>query len=260
MTVEPVLKVHSVVKRFGEVDALRGVSVSVTAGEIVGLVGDNGAGKSTLVKAIAGVHEPDAGEISVGGQTARNYNPATAWRLGVGTVFQDLCLAGDVDVASNVFMGREVVRCKWLGPLALRAKRVMAARAEEALGRLGISIPVNSLAGELSGGQRQAIAVARMFISGRKVVLLDEPTAALSVQHRLMVDHAIRYLAQQGAAVLVVSHNFPELMQLAHRIVVMRHGQVVGSRMSGETSGEELVGLLTGAQGPDATVEGPVSA
>jgi ABC-type sugar transport system ATPase subunit len=244
------LRVEGLTKSFGEVRALVDCSLTARGGEILGIVGDNGAGKSTFIRSVAGLHRPDSGAVSVDGQTLSEWSPPEAWRLGIGTVFQDLALAPDIRVADNVFMGREIRKWRRLGPLAVMDRATMRVQTEAALGELGIALNATARASELSGGQRQAVAVARMLIAARRVVLLDEPTAALSVAHRGMVEQCMRRLAEAGSAVVVVSHNFPELVELADRIAVFRHGRVVATRRRGATTPDELVGLVTGALGP----------
>jgi simple sugar transport system ATP-binding protein len=242
------LRVRGVSKAYGQVQALIDVSMHLDTGEIVGLVGDNGAGKSTLVKMIAGAHRPDQGAIFVSGEEVEFYSPLDARERGIETVYQDLALAPDLSVWANLFLGREqYVR----GPgriVGWMNKRVMRERAQAELARLQIPIrDVDVAVGDLSGGQRQAVAVARSIAWGRRLVMMDEPTASLGVQEQEKVEALVRGLAEHQVAVLLVSHNLAQVFVLAHRIVVLRRGRRVAVRSTEETTREEIVGLITGA-------------
>jgi ABC-type sugar transport system ATPase subunit len=255
------LEVRGVSKAYGHVQALIDVSMHVNAGEIVALVGDNGAGKSTLVKMIAGAHSPDEGAIFVSGEEVDFHSPLDARERGIETVYQDLALAPDLSVWANLFLGREqYVR----GPgriVGWMNKRAMRQRAQAELVRLQIPIPdVDVAVDDLSGGQRQAVAVARSIAWGRRLVMMDEPTASLGVEEQENVATLVRRLAEHQLAVLLVSHNLAQVFELAQRIVVLRQGRRVATRSTGETTREEIVGLITGAidgDPPDSRVPGP---
>jgi ABC-type sugar transport system ATPase subunit len=244
----PLLEVRGISKTYGHVQALSDVSMHVDAGEIVALVGDNGAGKSTLVKVIAGAQRPDQGVILVSGEAVEFRAPLEARERGIETVYQDLALAPDLSVWANLFLGREqYVR----GPgraVGWMNKRVMRQRAQAELMRLQISIPDVDLAVEdLSGGQRQAVAVARSIAWGRRLVVMDEPTASLGVEEQEKVAGLVRRLAEQRIAVLLISHNLAQVFELAQRVVVLRRGRRVAVRSIEQTTREEIVGLITGA-------------
>jgi D-xylose transport system ATP-binding protein len=205
-------------KRFGAVEALRGVDFEVDAGEVVALVGDNGAGKSTLVKIIAGIYQPDEGELYFDREPVEIKSPREASELGIATVYQDLALCDNLDVVANIFLGRELV-ADGLG-LAMRQldEITMEQRSLELLQQLSVTIPsVRSEVGTLSGGQRQQVAVARSLVGDPKLVLLDEPTAALGVPQKRQVQALIRRLREQGLGVVVISHNLAEVFEVADR-------------------------------------------
>jgi ABC-type sugar transport system ATPase subunit len=235
-------------KAYGHVQALVDVSLTVSSGEIVALVGDNGAGKSTLVKIIAGAHPPDGGAMLVAGEEVEFQSPLDARQLGIETVYQDLALAPDLSVWGNLFLGREIYA---RGPARLVGwmdKPAMRRRAREELTRLRIPIPdVDVAVDDLSGGQRQAVAVARSVAWGRKLVTMDEPTANLGVEEQTKVAGLVRTLAEHEIGVLLVSHNLAQVFELADRVVVLRHGRRVAVRRIQSTTREEIVGLITGA-------------
>ncbi|MBZ9985495.1 ATP-binding cassette domain-containing protein [Mesorhizobium sp. BH1-1-5] len=240
------LEVRNVHKHFGSVVALDGVSISVEEGKVAAIVGDNGAGKSTLVKILTGVHQPTSGEIFFDGQPTLLRSPDDARRAGVETLFQDLALVDDLTIWQNLFLGRELT---WGGPLRITRKRAMAAQARTMLAGLQINIPtINARVRQLSGGQRQAVAISRAVGWNAKLTIMDEPTAALGVRERLEVESLIDRLRQQGRTFLLISHNFDQVMRLSNEIWIMRNGHVVGHRRTSETSGEELVALITGAK------------
>jgi ABC-type sugar transport system ATPase subunit len=243
----PLLEVRGVSKAYGHVQALSDVSMHVEAGEIVALVGDNGAGKSTLVKMIAGAHGPDRGAILVSGEEVGFHSPLGARERGIETVYQDLALAPDLSVWANLFLGREqYVR----GPgrvVGWMDKRGMRQRAQAELVRLHIPISdVDVAVDDLSGGQRQAVAVARAVHSAPRLVLMDEPTAALGVAETLRVEDLIRLMRDRGRAILIVSHSLDQVFRLADRICVLRHGKQVGIRRTADTTGDEIVSMITG--------------
>jgi D-xylose transport system ATP-binding protein len=247
MTSTPVLELRDVRKWFGSIVALRGVSFDVREDEVVGLVGDNGAGKSTLIKIMSGNFPPDAGEVYVDGKPARFKSPGDARAAGIETVYQGLSLCENLDSAANLFIGREIYK-KVLGVRVLQ-NREMAARATETLSGLGLHIPsVNDRVEYLSGGERQSIALARSISWGTRLVLLDEPTAALGVRETaraLAVVDQIR--RERKVSMILISHNLQHVFQIADRIVVLRHGEVIGIRERRSTTPGEIVSMITGA-------------
>lgn len=246
------LVVRGLRKRFGHVEALRGVDLDIKPGEIVGLVGDNGAGKSTLIKILAGALQPDAGEIALDGMPVRLRKPRDARRHGIETLYQDLALAPDLTAVENLYLGREKRSRGAAGWLGVLDDRAMRAEAPVVLSRLSDSPPsLTTPVGELSGGQRQIIAIARAAISASNLILLDEPTAALGVQQSERVDALVRDAVEAGAAAVVISHNIPELIRLADRLIVMRLGRVVGSWTSRTASTSDLVAAMTGLVSSD---------
>jgi simple sugar transport system ATP-binding protein len=245
---EPILEARDIVKSFGRVQALRGASLTVYPQEVVALVGDNGAGKSTLVKTVVGVHPPDRGEIVFDGKPVVIHNPHEARELGIETVFQDLALAAEIDPAANMFLGREVVRKGPLGKLGFLDKREMRRRSEEEFRRLGVRIQdTTAPVANMSGGQRQGIAIARAVTWASKVVFMDEPTAALGVVQTRNVLQLIQRTREQGLSVVLISHNMPEVFEVADRIEVLRLGQRVASLRPREVSMEDVVAAMTGA-------------
>jgi D-xylose transport system ATP-binding protein len=245
----PLLELRGVSKRFGAVQALADVDFELRAGEVVGLVGDNGAGKSTLVKVMSGIHPADAGEYRFAGEPQRVNAPNDATALGVATVYQDLALCDNLDVVANLFVGREEVS---RGPA--RAVREldearMEKQAAELLKTLTVNIPsLRSEVGLLSGGQRQSVAIARSLIGEAKVVLLDEPTAALGVAQTQQVLALIKRLREQGLGVLVISHNLADVFEVVDRIFVLRLGRKAGIFDAHATTREEIVAAITGAE------------
>jgi ABC-type sugar transport system ATPase subunit len=242
-----VLEVADIRKRFGGVEALRGVSMSVDAGEVVGLMGDNGAGKSTLMKTLCGAIRPDSGTMLMDGEPIHLRGPRDAGAHGIAVVYQDLALVDQRDVATNVFLGREPRK----GIVVDR--RRMRREARTVLDELSIRIAsVRLPVGGLSGGQRQCIAIARAVHQGGRVVLLDEPTAALGPEQQANVLKLITTLKERGTAVIVVSHNVDHVLAVADRVVVMRAGQVQGVRDVHVTSAADIVGLIMGDVAADA--------
>lgn len=243
-----VIAVRGISKHFGSVQALRGVDLDIYPGEVVGLVGDNGAGKSTLVNILSGSMQPNAGAIFVDGKQVSFSSSLEARRLGIETVYQDLALAPDLSVWANIFLGRERVRRGPLGLFGWLDRRSMASSAEEDLERTRIRIgSVNALAGRLSGGQRQAIAVGRAVAWGSKVILMDEPTAALGVEQQERVGELVSSVAATGVPVLLISHNLPQVYRLCQRIVVLFQGEVVANLQREETTVDDIVSWITGA-------------
>ncbi|MEU4741257.1 ATP-binding cassette domain-containing protein [Actinosynnema sp. NPDC023658] len=244
----PLLDARELVKHYGNVEALRGASFTAHAGEVVALVGDNGAGKSTLVKCLSGVEQPDSGTILFDGSPVTLVSPVSARALGVETVYQDLAVAPDLDPAANLFLGRELRRSGLLGRLGVLDKREMRRRAVESFRDLGVSLPdVDVPIGALSGGQRQSVAVARSVVWASRLVFMDEPTAALGVVQRERVLDVIRRVRDQGMAVVLISHNMPEVLAVADRVEVLRLGRRVARFDAASTTVEELVGAMTGA-------------
>jgi D-xylose transport system ATP-binding protein len=243
----PLLQLRGIKKNFGAVEALKGVDFEIFPREVVALVGDNGAGKSTLTKIVAGTYQPSDGHIIVEGQPAVFHSPRDANAHGIETVYQDLALCDNLDVVSNLFLGREEVHGTYVG--APMSEAEMEKRSLGVLQTLHIRIPsVRAPVGALSGGQRQSIAVGRAVLWGSKIVMLDEPTAALGVaQQREVLDLILR-LKNQGQAVVVISHNLEHVFEVADRIVVLRLGQVVANVKKGDVSHEAIVGYITGAQ------------
>lgn len=238
------LRMHGISKSFGAVRALNNVDFEVYAGEVVGLVGDNGAGKSTLIKTISGVGPCDEGEIFLEGQSVKITNPQIATRLGIETVYQDLALCDNLDVISNLFLGREAST-----PFGTLNEMEMEQRGLEVLHTLDVKLPsVRAIVSTLSGGQRQSIAVAKTILRNAKVVLLDEPTAALGVAQTRQVLHLIRRLRDQGLAVVVISHNLADVFEVADRVIVMRLGRRVATFDIASTTPEQIVAAITGAE------------
>lgn len=243
----PVLAARGISKHYGSVAALDRVDIEIQAGEVVGLVGDNGAGKSTLVKILSGAIQPNAGDLFVMGEKVELKSPQMARERGIETIYQDLALALDLNVAANLFLGREKLRSGMLGRLNWLNDRLMMTTAIEKLRDLRIQLPsIRAECGSLSGGQRQAVAVARAVMWDSRVVLMDEPTAALGVEQQQQVADLIRELHRQGVAVLVISHNLPQVCILCQRVVALRHGRVVGELAGKDLSVEKMVLFITG--------------
>lgn len=241
MTDSAVLSLSGIRKRFGAVEALRGVDIDLFPGQVTALVGDNGAGKSTLVRVMSGVGPADEGTILSAGQPVVIARPADAQALGVTTVFQDLALCDNLDVAANLFLGNEPRRGSVLNEIA------MERRASELLATLDVRIPDLRLpVASLSGGQRQSVAIARALIGEPRVIMLDEPTAALGVEQTAQVLALIRRLRERGLAVLLISHNMADVLAVSDRITVLRLGANAGTFITAETSSSQLVAAITG--------------
>jgi simple sugar transport system ATP-binding protein len=237
------VRIERVRKEFRAVVAIDAVTLEVNAGEIVALVGDNGAGKSTVVKCIAGVYQPTAGRILLGGRPVRFASPLDARSDGIEVVFQDLALANAQPVYMNMFLGRELVK----GPLRLLDRETMAAETKRLLDELDVRIDSpQKMVRDLSGGQRQGVAIARAMHWAQRLVLMDEPTAALGVSETQRVEELIRRIRDRGTAILLVSHSLDQVFRLADRICVLRHGKQVGVRRTSETNGEEILSMITG--------------
>lgn len=246
-TGDVLVDVEDVSLSFGSVRALVDVSLTIRQGEITALVGDNGAGKSTLVRCISGIHRPDSGHIVFDGTKTDFHSPEDAREAGIETVHQNLALVEDLTVWQNLFLNRELVRR--FGPIAFLDRKRMQQRATEMVSTLAVNVPaVSSRVRRLSGGQRQAVSICRAAGFSSRLVIMDEPTAALGVQETAKVEELILRLRDEGHAVLLISHNFAQVMRLSDHVWVMRAGRCVGGRRTADTTGEEIVALITGAQ------------
>jgi ABC-type sugar transport system ATPase subunit len=247
MTAPPLLEMRGIAKRFGGVEALKSVDLDLRRGEIVGLVGDNGAGKSTLMKVLAGVHTPDAGEILIDGKPVQIGNINDARRAGIEMVYQDLALFDEGDVAWNIFAGRERRSPRFRPQLS---RRTMAAETRRIIDRLGMTALPNQLVGVLSGGQRQMVAIARsiVFSTDERIIIMDEPTAALGVTEEAAVDAVIRRLGDEGLSIIYISHRIPQLLAMASRIHVLKGGHSVGVVESANCSVEQIVSLIVAGE------------
>lgn len=239
------LDIRSVGKSFGAIRALSDVSFSVAAGEVVGLMGDNGAGKSTMVKLIAGNFPPTDGEIAVDGKVCHFHKPIEARAEGIEVVYQDLALADNLTAAQNVFLGRELKKGVW--PFRILDKKAMIERSGALFAELKSETRPRDLVKKMSGGQRQAVAIARTRLSDAKLVLMDEPTAAISVRQVAEVLELIRRLRGHGVSVMLISHRMPDVFAVCDRIIVLRRGSKVADKATSATSPEEITGLITGA-------------
>ena len=241
----PLLEVSNVAKNFGAIQAVADMNFSVEPGEVVGLMGDNGAGKSTMVKLIAGNFPPSEGEIKVDGDVCHFQRPIEARAKGIEVVYQDLALADNLTAAENVFLGREIRKGTW--PFNVLDKQAMIDRSGELFAELKSETRPRDLVKKMSGGQRQAVAIARTRLSNAKLVLMDEPTAAISVRQVAEVLELIRRMRAQGVAVMLISHRMPDVFAVSDRIIVMRRGSKVADKHTSKTSPEEITGLITGA-------------
>jgi simple sugar transport system ATP-binding protein len=239
------LEVRNVSKSFGAIHAVNDISWSVEPGEVVGLMGDNGAGKSTLVKLIAGNFPPTDGDVLVDGEVCHFHKPIQARAKGIEVVYQDLALADNLTAAQNVFLGRELNKGFW--PFRVLDKQAMIDRSAKLFDELKSETRPRDLVKKMSGGQRQAVAIARTRLSNAKLVLMDEPTAAISVRQVAEVLELIRRLKHQGVAVILISHRMPDVFAVSDRIIVMRRGTKVADKATTSTSPEEITGLITGA-------------
>src|SRR5918992_1692910 len=245
---EPLLTARRISKRFGHVHALRDADFDVFPNEIVALIGDNGAGKSTLVKIISGTLHPDAGEIWFEGRRVAVATPLAARHLGVETVYQDLALAPELTPAANLFLGREELRPGLLGKLGFLDNAKMRNRSKEALARLGTGLQdADTEVANLSGGQRQSVAVGRAITWASKVIFMDEPTAALGVVPAQKVLELIRRVRDSGISIVFISHNMPQVLEVADRIEVLRLGKRVARFKAGDAKVEDLIAAMTGA-------------
>lgn len=241
-----ILEAHGLNKRFGGNEAVKDVSFDINAGECVVLAGDNGAGKSTVIKMISGVYAPTAGEVYFDGQLLTGQSANAVRESGIETIYQDLALADNLDPGLNLYLGREATR-RIFG-ISFVARRQMRERATEVLKGLGIFIPDPSApVRDLSGGQRQAIAIARAIHWQAKLVIMDEPTAALGVPEQREVMALIKRLKSQGVGIILISHNLPDIFAAGDRIIVLARGVVAGERRPSETNDEEIVRMMMGA-------------
>lgn len=245
----PAIEAKNISHSFGAVQALVDANIRVSAGEVKAIVGDNGAGKSTLLKVLSGLVIPDNGQILLNGENVSFNSPVDALKSGIQTVYQDLALIDTMSATQNVFVGREELSSNWiLKRLGIVNDRHMHQEAIRALSDLGIKIPsLNATVRSMSGGQRQCLAIARAMLFGHKVIILDEPTAALGVHESAQVLSVVDQLRSKGLAILIVSHNMQHVFKITDSITVMRLGVSVASRKTKDTNPEEIVGLITGA-------------
>jgi simple sugar transport system ATP-binding protein len=251
----PALEARDITKLYGHVSALSGANFDVNAGEVVALIGDNGAGKSTLVKILSGTETPTSGEILIDGKPVTISGPLAAREYGIETVYQDLALAPHLNPVQNMYLGREIMRPGILGRLGFMDKSQMRAGSKQAFDDLGATVRnFSGTIGSMSGGQKQAVAVARAAAWGKRVILLDEPTAALGVVQTKGVLDLIRRVRDRGLAVVFISHSMPAVMEVADRVEVMRLGRRVATYNAKDTTMEQLVGAMTGAVTQDTAV------
>ncbi len=244
----PVLEVKDLRKRYGAQTALADVSLELGEGEVLALLGDNGAGKSTLIKILSGVVAHDGGEILIDGEEVHIDSPKHARELGIETVYQDLALFDNTHAVGNFYAGREHTRPKWLGRFGLVDDKGMRKETEELLERLQVNIPPESEVGLMSGGQRQAVAVARAIAFGKRIVILDEPTSALGARESGNVLQLIKEAPEQGVSVIVISHNLEHVMEVADRAVVLRQGHYIGETEPTAENHERLVAMSVGSE------------
>jgi simple sugar transport system ATP-binding protein len=240
-----ILQLSGISKHFGAIHALNDVSLNLRSGEVVGLMGDNGAGKSTLVKIVAGNYPPSTGGIEIEGRGVAFHNPADARSAGIEIVYQDLALCDNLSAAANVYLGRELTTR--VGLFRVLDYKAMYQRAGELFAELKSETRPRDLVRRMSGGQRQAVAIARTRLSDPKIVLMDEPTAAISVRQVAEVLNLIRRLRDHGIAVVLISHRMPDVFSVCDRIVVLRRGTKVADKPIGQSSPEEVTALITGA-------------
>ena len=254
----PIVDMREIAKRFGAVVALRGVDLELRAGEVLGLVGDNAAGKSTLMKVLSGTYSPDAGTIRLDGKEVVFSGPLNARDRGIEMVYQDFALVPELDVAQNIFLGREIIERR-LGVETLNTKQ-MRARALELFENLGLRVPpMTTPVRALSGGQQQAVAVARATAFEARVVIMDEPTANLGASAIEKVRETILTLKSRGIGVILISHRLEDVFEVGDRLMVMKHGQVVGARKTSETDVAEVVHMIVAGQAPAPTAAQPAS-
>ena len=244
---ENVIEIEGLEMHFGGVKALRGVDMQIPRGKVTAIIGDNGAGKSTLIKCLSGIYQPTHGQILINGEPVQITSPISARHHGIETVYQDLAVLDTLTVAENLYLSREIQKGFW--PFRLLNRKKMLVGAAEMMERVGnTTIRLNNEIGYMSGGQRQAVAISRAVGWGAQVIIFDEPTAALGVKESAEVAHLIERLKSQGITVIIISHNFEEVLTLADLVWVMRQGKAIASRNASEVSGRDLVALLTGAE------------
>ena len=240
------VEVRDIRKSFGSIEALRGASITVKKGEVTAIVGDNGAGKSSLVKCLTGLYTPDSGEILIDGKPVSFSSPKGARAAGIETVYQDLALSDQLSVWQNMYMDRELVA--GIGPIKFLKRREMRDTAKELVESLAVTVPsVTKSVKRLSGGQRQAVAIARGVMWAKGMIILDEPTAALGLKETAQVEALIHRVVEAGQTVLIISHNFEQVKRLSSQVYVMRAGRVISGARTADVTGEELVGMVTGA-------------
>ncbi|QBD81691.1 sugar ABC transporter ATP-binding protein [Ktedonosporobacter rubrisoli] len=247
-TTQPILQVKDISKHFGGLIAVDRVSLEVYPGEVVGLLGDNGAGKSTLIKLISGVHHPDGGQIVLDGHEVSFSSPLEARRQGIETIYQDLALCENLDAPANIFLGREPIR-RFLGLLNVLNRAYMLTESRQVLDQLDIKIPnLRRPIRLMSGGQRQAVAIARAVYWNARLMIMDEPTAALGIPEQQKVLQLVRTLRERGVPVIIISHNLQDVFAVADRIIVMRRGRKAGERSIKATNDNEIVSMMVGAE------------
>ncbi len=242
----PVLEIQGLTKHYGGVHALTDADFTLAPGEHIAIVGDNGAGKSTFVRNLTGVEQRTRGSIKFYGEDVNFASPLEARDAGIETVYQNLALADELDVPTNIFLGREKTKFD-LGPFSWMDKKAMRQESEQLLEKTGVKIPdlSQSLRG-MSGGQRQCVAISRAAGWGEKLIIMDEPTAALGIQETTRVENIIRGLKEQGIPLILISHNLRQVFNLVDRIVVFRQGRIAGTKIAAETDGNEIVSMITG--------------
>jgi ABC-type sugar transport system ATPase subunit len=241
-----VFRMTGIVKRFGGLVALDHVDFEVLGGEVMALVGDNGAGKSTLIKTMSGAYAPDEGAMEMEGRQVHFRSPQEAWDSGIATIYQELALAGKMTVVDNIFLGREIKKPRLGIPFLDRP--AMRKRTNELLSQLDVHVPsIDSWVESMSGGQRQGVAIARALNMDARLIIMDEPTAALAVAEVRKVLDFINRLRTQGKSVVLISHNIQDVLEVSDRISVMRHGRCIAVRETKKTTPQEIIGLITGA-------------
>ncbi|NKW71635.1 sugar ABC transporter ATP-binding protein [Rhodobacteraceae bacterium R_SAG10] len=249
MSDEIVLKTEDLTKHYGGVHALEGADFELKMGEHVAIMGDNGAGKSTFVRQITGVEQRTRGRVTLYGEEVNFAGPLDAREAGIETVFQTLALADDLDVPDNLFLGREMTFWNFLGPFRFLDYKGMRQATLEALKKTGVKIPnIRNTIRNMSGGQRQCVAIARTATFHSRLTIMDEPTAALGVQETVQVENIIRTLKEQGEPLILISHNMRQVMDLVDRIVVFRRGRICANLKNDETDGQDVVAYITGAK------------
>jgi ABC-type sugar transport system ATPase subunit len=244
---EPLLEVKNITKRFGGLTAVDDVSIQIYPGEVIGILGDNGAGKSTLIKVISGVYHAEAGQTFFEGQRVKINNAMEALKIGIETIYQDLALAENMNVYSNIFLGREKLR-KFLGLVNVLDHEYMHNESKKVLNRLEIEIPsLKNKIRNLSGGQRQAVAISRSIYWNAKLLIMDEPTAALGVAEQKKVLNLVKTLSSQGVSIIMISHQLHDVFSVATRLIIMRRAKKVAERITKKTSADEIVSLIVGS-------------